>query len=306
MESLNWNKKFVEIPPGETIAYSILGEGPEDLVMIHGMWVNLQSFGPIVPLLTNRFRMILIDLRGHGMSTYNHRVESNDDLVEDIHHVLEALNVKEFYMLGQSSGSIWCLRYAALYPEQVEKLILVSPLPLIGPPLYKKDKATGRKRLARCKEDYASTKKCKELYKLQQSGDTKVTIDGFLETCYNGPRKPSQEQLEVLALSNNECKNFEDFRWINNIYNYTDKKGHWGPGDGSVLKIKCPVLITMGDLDLFVTKDETKDYAEYLKGKVTFILYPEVGHLYFEIYDKKFVEDLISFIETPMRPRPSL
>ena len=120
---------------GETnIAYQVVGDGPLDLVLVHG-WV--QSFDPgweIEPI--NRFyqrlasfsRLILFDKRGTGLSD---RVPL-DDLptleirMDDMRAVMDAVGVRRAAVLGHSEGGAMCALFAATYPERTQALVMVG------------------------------------------------------------------------------------------------------------------------------------------------------------------------------------
>lgn len=105
------------------ISYFIKGKG-ETIVFIHAggldknMWQNqLDHFG-------KTYQVIAYDVRGHGAS-----ISKNEELleIEDMKEVLKKEGISRFSLLGCSLGAILALDYALAFPEEVEKLILVSP-----------------------------------------------------------------------------------------------------------------------------------------------------------------------------------
>jgi pimeloyl-ACP methyl ester carboxylesterase len=116
------------------IAYQVVGDGPLDLVLVHG-WV--QSFDPgweIEPIrrfylrLASFSRLILFDKRGIGLSD---RV-ALDDLptletrMDDVRAVMDAVGVERAAVLGHSEGGAMCALFAATYPERTKALVMVG------------------------------------------------------------------------------------------------------------------------------------------------------------------------------------
>jgi pimeloyl-ACP methyl ester carboxylesterase len=116
------------------IAYQIVGDGPLDLVLVHG-WV--QSFDPgweIEPIrrfyerLASFSRLILFDKRGTGLSD---RVPVDDlptleTRMDDMRAVLDVVGAERAGVLGHSEGGAMCALFAATYPERTQALVMVG------------------------------------------------------------------------------------------------------------------------------------------------------------------------------------
>ena len=72
------------------------------------------------------YKIILIDQRGCGRSKPQGAITHNttDDLVADINHIREALNIKQWHVFGGSWGSTLALAYALAFPQHVTSLVL--------------------------------------------------------------------------------------------------------------------------------------------------------------------------------------
>ncbi len=72
------------------------------------------------------YKIILIDQRGCGRSKPQGAITQNttDDLVADINHIREALNIKQWHVFGGSWGSTLALAYALAFPQLVTSLTL--------------------------------------------------------------------------------------------------------------------------------------------------------------------------------------
>ncbi|MGE7186044.1 2-succinyl-6-hydroxy-2,4-cyclohexadiene-1-carboxylate synthase [Peribacillus sp. NPDC006672] len=113
-----------------TYAVEIAGNG-EPLVLLHGFTGNRDTWNFLIPLLRERYTMIMVDIIGHGMSASpaNHRRYGMEQVAEDIKFILDELHFPKAHVLGYSMGGRLGLGFACLYPEYVDKLILESASP---------------------------------------------------------------------------------------------------------------------------------------------------------------------------------
>lgn len=120
---------------GVNIAYQVVGDGPLDLVLVPGFvshldlaWEN-PGWRHIFKRLAGRFRLILWDKRGTGLSDPVHLVPTLDERVEDLLAVLDAAGSEQATLLGISEGGPMSLLFAASHPQRARGLILygVSP-----------------------------------------------------------------------------------------------------------------------------------------------------------------------------------
>jgi pimeloyl-ACP methyl ester carboxylesterase len=106
--------------------YVDAGDGPP-LLLLHGLGGSTFGFRYLIPLLSPRFRVLAVDLKGFG---YSERPPSGDysltaqaRLVKDL---MDALNIERAAVLGHSLGGAVAMHLAVAFPERVERLILVS------------------------------------------------------------------------------------------------------------------------------------------------------------------------------------
>jgi len=111
---------------GVEIEYQVSGSG-EPLLMIHGFGECIeQSWGTIAPELAKSYRVIAINMRGHGRSTNPTGVFTHRQSAEDIRNLMDALGVKSARAIGFSSGGMTLLHLATRYPDRLSKLVLVG------------------------------------------------------------------------------------------------------------------------------------------------------------------------------------
>lgn len=119
---------FVSAPDGTRIAYDQVGAGPA-IVLLHGGGGYRQEWHDVgyVQRLQNDFRVITMDLRGHGESSkpVDPGAYTTDHMEQDILSVADACGVKRFILWGMSFGGK-IGRYLAVHSERVEKLVLMG------------------------------------------------------------------------------------------------------------------------------------------------------------------------------------
>lgn len=120
---------FIEVNGGK-IWYSVSGEGKgTPILALHG-GPGFPSFY-LNPLkaLGDEYPVILFDQLGCGRSDQitDTTLMTREMKVEEVRRVVEALNLKEFYLYGQSWGTMLGLSYYLKYPQGVKALIMGSP-----------------------------------------------------------------------------------------------------------------------------------------------------------------------------------
>jgi pimeloyl-[acyl-carrier protein] methyl ester esterase len=103
------------------------GQGP-DLVLLHGWGLNLRVWDGLASLLEKSFRIITVDLPGHGRSEWNPKARTPAEQAWQVHATLESLSDR-YSLLGWSLGGQIALDLAAAMPGSVERLVLVATTP---------------------------------------------------------------------------------------------------------------------------------------------------------------------------------
>lgn len=107
------------------ISYSDTGIGTT-IVLLHGFLENKKMWQDYVTLFAENYRVITIDLLGHGESDCLGYVHSMEDNANVVHEVLEHLNIQKTIIVGHSMGGYIGLAFAELYPNQIQKLVLLN------------------------------------------------------------------------------------------------------------------------------------------------------------------------------------
>src|SRR5690242_21075759 len=111
---------------GGALYHEICGSGAAgDLVLLHGWSLNLRVWDGLVRLLAPHFRVIAIDLPGHGGSDWDARAATPAAQAWRVHETLAPLTGR-YALLGWSLGGQLALDLAAAMPAGIVRLALVS------------------------------------------------------------------------------------------------------------------------------------------------------------------------------------
>jgi pimeloyl-ACP methyl ester carboxylesterase len=127
LDAFDASKRLIALPNGESLAYIDRGErsGPP-VVLIHGYTDNARDWVPMLPYLSKRDRLILVDIRGHGRSSKPECCYTRIDFAYDIKLLLDRLGVQKADIVGHSLGSIIAQTFAEYWPERTAHVVLVS------------------------------------------------------------------------------------------------------------------------------------------------------------------------------------
>lgn len=104
--------------------YEIYGTGSQNLVLLHGFMENLLMWDDMTPLLSKRFRLIKIDLPGHGRSDLYAQTHTMELMAEKVKEVTDTLGLNTFHLLGHSMGGYVSLAFAEKYAHSLTSLTL--------------------------------------------------------------------------------------------------------------------------------------------------------------------------------------
>lgn len=106
---------------GVNIWYATFGEG-EPVILIHGGLANSNYWGEQVRALQARYRVIVMDSRGHGRSSRDATPYGYDLMASDVLALMDYLKIPKAAIVGWSDGAIIGLDIAMTHPERLTKL----------------------------------------------------------------------------------------------------------------------------------------------------------------------------------------
>jgi class 3 adenylate cyclase len=114
------------------IAYTVLGDGPIDLVYTNGIWSNLDALWEeprwvrYAERLASFSRLIVFDMRGVGLSDRGGEPPFLELMVEDAGAVMDAAGSETAALFGASRAGVMAMLFAATHPERVRALVLYA------------------------------------------------------------------------------------------------------------------------------------------------------------------------------------
>ena len=129
IEKYKDDKSFLYFLPSGAEAH-IREDGNRDkppLLMLHGSNASLHTWNKLVDQLKDDFRIISIDLPGHGLTG----ITPQDDysimgMARFTREVVEAFELQDVTLVGNSMGGEVALRYSLMFPRDVKALVLIS------------------------------------------------------------------------------------------------------------------------------------------------------------------------------------
>lgn len=115
---------------GVTLSYLDWGnEKAPTLVLVHGIRDHARSWDWVAQALRDRWHVIALDLRGHGDSEWSpHGAYLTPYHLLDFIDLVDALQCETVSIMAHSFGGNPAVRYAALYPNRVDQLVLIDAM----------------------------------------------------------------------------------------------------------------------------------------------------------------------------------
>jgi pimeloyl-ACP methyl ester carboxylesterase len=277
--------RFVELQPGLNVHYR--DEGKRDgrvLVLIHGSNASLHTWEPWVKILGNDYRIISMDLPGHGLTGVNPAgTYHNASYVRVVDGLLTKLGVDKAVIGGNSMGGGVSWMYALAHPEKTEALLLIDAG---GQPQAKSTKAPIGfrvmtmpviKELARV---VAPRSMFESSIKTTMSVQSKID-DKLIDRYWELNRFPGNREATM--------KRFSSPRSMRT----TTKEALAG--------INVPVMIMWGEDDNLIPVSSARWFAEAIPT-AKLVIYPKVGHIPMEEIPEQSAADVKAWLDGLPKP----
>lgn len=106
------------------INYSEKGKGDKTIVLLHGYLESNEMWGELSTVLSEKYRVVCIDLPGHGKTKTFANEHSMEFMAETVENVLNKLKITEFILIGHSMGGYVSLAYAEKFPANLKALVM--------------------------------------------------------------------------------------------------------------------------------------------------------------------------------------
>lgn len=273
------DSQFMTLDDGLKIHFT--DTGPEDrstIVLVHGFSASLHTWKDWKTDLEMDYRVITLDLPGHGLSRAEDSGEASiGRFVEVVKEVTESLGAERFTLAGNSMGGNTAWSYALAHPDSLDGLILVA--------------ASGWPEEAGEGDDspFIFTLLSNPIARmvLKDLDMTSLTRSG-LEDSYTDPSYVTDELVEryvALSRAPGHRATLLSIMAGDRIAATTD----------TVSKISVPTLMLWGQDDNLVPVSGARKFGEAIEGSQV-IVYEGVGHLPQEENAEQSIEDVRAFM----------
>jgi pimeloyl-ACP methyl ester carboxylesterase len=272
-------KKSIALPNGESLAYIDRGErsGPA-VVLIHGYTDNARDWVPMLPYLSKGYRLILVDIRGHGQSSKPECCYTRIDFAYDIKLLLDALGVQKADIVGHSLGSIIAQTFAEYWPERTAHVVLISSTGGSPPDRPKKPPQF----------DFAA-----EIRKLKEP----IEADSpFMIAWWDSP---TPVDPDFIRRQRKDAAGIPLRVWLAVLDQALPDNNLYGDLQSSLPRLKAPTLLIWGSKDPIMEEDVRQSLRGALpKAKVK--IFDGLGHNPFWEDPRGVAEVINAFLNTPI------
>jgi pimeloyl-ACP methyl ester carboxylesterase len=270
--------RYADLPGGVRMHYRDQGDPAKPaVVMVHGFAASLHAWEPWVARLAPDYRLISLDLPGHGLTEapagYKASTAGNVALVDEL---TRRLGAQRFVLAGNSMGGGVAWNYALAHPERLRGLVLVDaagwpgPRSGEGPPLIFRllGNPAGRAILKSFDPRPLAERGLKQAYL-----DPKLVTPALLDRYAELARAPGHKDI-LLTMQNRAAAPVTPQTFAG---------------------IHTPTLVMAGEQDKLIPVAQARAMAGAIPG-ARLVVYPDGGHVPMEQLPDRSARDLRDFL----------
>ncbi|KKK41686.1 hypothetical protein LCGC14_1160390 [marine sediment metagenome] len=288
------------------IYYEDVGEG-EPIISNHGLSedCNYWSETGVTAKLAEKYRMISMDMRGHGRTVVEGEIHGYDPdtMADDFDAIADFLGIERFHILTHATGGMVGARYAMTRSERLISLMLIdtSSNTLIEIPDYreltKDEKAVRKKRTEQWEK--ASEKEKEKMREAWRVSALKMTVEERMAGIRREPgpylfkmtEHPGSEDMFKIYEGFLQRQNREAIMaFMANFYTDPD------PRINQLRQIKCPTLVLLGEFDIVFLKPSELMAKEIPDTR--HVVMEGLGHMTAIEDPERFIKEILDFLET--------
>lgn len=270
----------VELKNGETIGYRHREGGNKVLILVHGNMTSSKHWDVFMEAFDSEYTIYAPDLRGFGTSTYNKPINSLDDFKEDLKDFVDSIGIRNFDLMGWSTGGGVCMIFASDYPEYVNKLVLMESVGTKGYPIFRKDE-NGKpiigdflKTKEEIAQDFVQVIPILDAYKNRDKKMLKMIWEATIYT----HNKPEDEKYDEYLEDMLTQRNLVDVDYALATFNISNEFNGIKSGDKRAATIQCPTLVLWGENDLVVPEQMALDIKRDIGENAQLVYLKNCGH----------------------------
>jgi pimeloyl-ACP methyl ester carboxylesterase len=235
-----------------TVTFSDQGKG-RAVVLLHGYLGNKDIWQNTITNLSKSYRVIAIDLPGHGQTDNFGYVHSMELMAKCVKKVMDSLRLKKYVIVGHSMGGYTALAFAELFPESLKGLCLMHSTAWADSDEKKKDRSRAIKLVKADKRVY-----------------TKTTIKNLFAT------KNLKYLKDEVAFATQIAQGISKQSAVAALEGMKDR-----PNRDIILgMVEYPVMMVIGELDNILPYQGLLEQAELIRNKHVLLLEHD-GHMGF-------------------------
>lgn len=275
--------RYVDLPGGVRMHYRDEGlqtPNAPTILLVHGFSASLQTWELWQPHLADKFRLVSLDLPGHGLTSapagYQASMEAYRDLIAAF---AASQGLEHFALVGSSMGGNVAWQYALAHPEQVTALVLVDASGWPDARMEEAEEALVFKLLrnpiaAPLLRDLDNTELTRQGLLSAFPTRTDLVDDAMVSRYVNMSRAPGHRDILVqLSLTTRAEATSE-----------------------RLAAIEMPVLVISGDTDNLVPVEHARQFHEAIP-RSELIIYEGVGHVPQEEIPEESAQDVSAFLQ---------
>jgi pimeloyl-ACP methyl ester carboxylesterase len=255
------------------VAYELRGTWRRKpwLVLIQGLGMDRQGWGPALRGLVSRFRLVLVDNRGSGASDPATDRFTVADMARDVVAVLDATGIARTHVLGASLGGMVAQEVAIGYPDRVGALVLACTTP--GWPY-----------------GYPMPAPSLALMSATRRLPPDVAMVRHVENALSPATVRDRPGLVRRLVAHQEAHRGDPGSWYAQF-----SAGARYAGNLRQKRITAPTLVLHGTADRVVDPQNARLLASRIPD-ARLVLLPDLGHLFFWEDPAAFVEEVTGFV----------
>ena len=255
----------VSLRTGVRLRYGYQGDaGGETIILLHGYTDSSFSYSTVLPLLDRKYRVYVLDQRGHGESDRPANAYALSQFAADVLAFMDVMKIDKATIVGHSMGSFVAQHVAVAAPERVKRMVLSGSATTI-----RNSVVTDLQREVNALNDPISEEFVREFQvsmAFQPMPDGFVT--GVVKESLNMPARVWREVMAEMLSSNSQVE---------------------------LAKIKVPTLILWGDKETVFPRSEQDALLASLPN-ARLKVYEDTGHAMHWERPERFAKDLQEFM----------
>jgi 2-hydroxy-6-oxonona-2,4-dienedioate hydrolase len=284
--------KFIDINGARTRYYDV-GSG-EPMLLVHGArpsgTSSANTWVPILPGLSRRFRVLAPDRLGHGMTENPKGDYSVTAEMDHLYDFIKVMKLEKFHLMGQSTGAYHAARVTLEHPEMVITLILTDSATL-SPPIGNVEERRAAIGLGTGAGARSPGPTLKDQVRFSQealSKNKEHITDEFLSAAVYMASLPNGQKTDA-ALRGDAAKRYEEViargaeemrGWIKAGRLQTPTLLYWGKNDPSAI-----LAVGLALFDMIAEKNP----------RARMFIVNNAGHFHYREHPEEFVRNVLNF-----------